>query len=86
MYRRCEFLEESPYLRLNEGVGNTKNLRSTIFEVMMEEVSDFCEQAVREKLKSNSAYHQVTTNNVTSDHFIEIVIIVCIKILISVNL
>ena len=73
MYRRCQFLEDCPYLKFNEGVGepkknergeptgeytNTRQLRSVLLKTMMDEVSDFCKQSVREQEKS-VPYHQV---------------------------
>ena len=73
MYRRCEFLEDSPYLKYNMGVGepkknergepteeytDTRQLRSVLLQTMMDEVSDFCKQSVREQDKS-VPYHQV---------------------------
>ena len=66
MFRRCQFLEESPYLKFNVGSGilkpgqreatDTSKLRSVLFETMLDEVSDFCQQYDQRK----SHYHQVS--------------------------
>lgn len=61
MERRCEKLEECPVLLyLEEGIYheildedseviedfNPKNMRSTLFELMKEEVQDFCKNSI----------------------------------------
>ena len=76
MVRRCQFLENCPALRLNEGRGppifdeNGKNtgkyaditkLRSTLLRKMLEEVTKFCN---RDMVKSwNQQSHQQVTHS-----------------------
>lgn len=69
MYRRCHFLEESPFLRFNQGRGvnkpglsmqtDTHNLRSVLLDTMLDEVSHFCEYHERKDEKKTN-YHQVS--------------------------
>ena len=69
MFRRCQFLEESPYLQFNVGFGilkpgqqqatDTSKLRSVLFETMLDEVSDFCQHYDQSKGHRKSHYHQV---------------------------
>lgn len=73
MYRRCKFLEESPYLMFNEGSGipikddesgrlrqtDTHKLRSVLLDTMLGEVSQFCEYHDRKDLQKQQ-YHQVS--------------------------
>ena len=60
MERRCKFMEESPFFRFNAGTSHpivdktgkkigewtTKKMRSTVFEIMIEEVTNFCRSSV----------------------------------------
>ena len=60
MERRCIFLENCPHLCYNEGhkkaikdnegkvirVINTTKMRSTLFDIMLEEVKNFCKQSM----------------------------------------
>lgn len=57
MKRRCEFLDSLPAFNYNPGYGlefgskkrtDTSHLGSTLMHTMLQEVSDFCDPAIKE--------------------------------------
>ena len=69
MQKRCEFLEEFPHLKFNSGIYfdktesesiNTRNMRSILFSIMLEEVYPFCDC---KNAISSKFYKQVSIDN-----------------------
>ena len=67
MKRRCQFLDSFPGYNYNQGIGpngeNTKKLGSTLMQVMLKEVEQFCDPSTKEDW-SLRAHQQVIMINI----------------------